>query len=51
MDITPGEITSQAYANQVKLNNAIEYELISIGDRKPCACSSYTPPSIYNINR
>ena len=36
MNISPGEITSMAYDNQVRLNNAIEQELISVATASPC---------------
>jgi len=38
MDIQPGEITSMAYANQVRINNAIEKDIINVATLKPCAC-------------
>jgi hypothetical protein len=37
MNIAPGEITSQAYTDQVRLHNAIKSELIGIASiRGPC---------------
>lgn len=51
MDIQPGEITSMAYADQVRTNNAIEKELIGIATVKPCTCAGYQPAAVYNINR
>jgi hypothetical protein len=36
MNISPGEITSLAYTSQVRLNNAIEQELIGIANVRPC---------------
>jgi hypothetical protein len=39
MMISPGTITSQGFDNQVKINNAIEKDIIGIADAKPCACS------------
>ncbi len=51
MNITPGEITKQAYTNQVRTNNAIEKELIGIATAKPCTCAAYQPAPVYNIDR
>lgn len=36
--LAPGSITSQAYDEQVRVNNAIEKELIGIANLRPCAC-------------
>ena len=47
MDIVPGEITSMAYTNQVRINNAIEKELIGIATLKPCPCVGYMEASVY----
>lgn len=38
MMITPGAITKQAYDSQVKINNAIEKDIIDVAIVKPCAC-------------
>lgn len=51
MDISPGEITSMAYDNQVRINNAIEKDLIGIATVKPCACALYQPAPVYNVDR
>jgi hypothetical protein len=51
MNISPGEITQMAYANQVRTNAAIEKELISIATAKPCTCADYQPAAVYNIDR
>jgi hypothetical protein len=51
MDIVPGEITSMAYTTQVRINDAIEKELIGIATVKPCTCPGYAPSPVYNINR
>jgi hypothetical protein len=48
MDFTPGEITQQALAEQIRINAAIEKDLIDIATRKACACSSsYHMPDVY----
>jgi hypothetical protein len=39
MDLSPGEITQQALAKQIRINAAIEKDLIDIATRKACACS------------
>jgi hypothetical protein len=51
MDIQPGEITSMAYANQVRINNDIEKELIGIATLKQCACNGYQSAPVYNVDR
>jgi len=38
MMITPGAITRQAYDKQVKINNAIEKDIIDVATTKPCPC-------------
>ena len=45
--LAPGAITSQAYADQVRINNAIEKELIGIASLKPCPCIGYMEPAVY----
>ena len=54
MMITPGAITSQGYDNQVKINNAIEKDIIGIADVKPCTCAGvqdYAPVYRSSINK
>lgn len=51
MDIVPGEITSMAYTAQVRINNAIEKDLIGIATVKPCNCAGYQSSPVYNIDR
>jgi hypothetical protein len=51
MDIVPGEITSMAYTAQVRINNAIEKDLIGIASAKPCNCTGYQSSPVYNIDR
>ena len=54
MMISPGAITSQAYDNQVKINNAIEKDIIDVGNAKPCACSGgndYAPVYRSSVNK
>jgi len=48
MMITPGAITSQAYDKQVKINNAIEKDIIDIATVKPCA--PYMVPPVYQAS-
>lgn len=40
-----------AYASQVRINNAIEAELVGIATVKPCTCPGYMPAPVYNIDR
>ena len=47
MDFTPGEITQQALAEQIRINAAIEKDLIEIAMRKACACSFSQMPAVY----
>lgn len=47
MDLSPGEITQQALADQIRINAAIEKDLIDIASRKACACSYYQMPEVY----
>jgi hypothetical protein len=54
MMITPGAITSQAYDGQVKINNAIEKDIIDIAVAKPCACigaQDYAPVYLPSVNK
>ena len=52
--ITPGAITSQGYDNQVKINNAIEKDIIDVGNAKPCTCAGtqdYAPVYRSSVNK
>jgi hypothetical protein len=54
MMITPGAITKQAYDSQVKINNAIEKDIIDIAVVKPCACfgtQAYAPVYQSSVNK
>ena len=54
MMISPGSITSQAYDNQVKINNAIEKDIIDVANAKPCGCSGardYAPVYQSSVNK
>jgi len=47
MDLAPGEITKQALADQIRINAAIEKDLIDIASRKACPCSFSQMPAVY----
>lgn len=48
MDLSPGDITKQALAEQIRINAAIEKDLIDIATRKACACSfNQQMPAVY----
>jgi hypothetical protein len=48
MDFTPGNITQQALADQIRINAAIEKDLIDIASRKACECSFNSQmPEVY----
>jgi hypothetical protein len=52
--ITPGAITRQAYDNQVKINNAIEKDIIDVAIVKPCPCigaQAYAPVYKSSVNK
>lgn len=51
MMISPGTITYQAYDNQVRINNAIEKDIINIANAKPCTCIGYQAADVYNVDR
>ena len=38
MILAPGAITSQALDKQIKINSAIEKDIIDVAVVKPCAC-------------
>jgi hypothetical protein len=48
MILAPGAITSQALADQIRTNAAIEKELIGIATLKPCA--PYMVPPVYQAS-
>ena len=46
MILAPGAITSQALDKQIKINSAIEKDIIDVAVVKPCAClgaQAYAP--------
>ena len=48
MDFTPGNITQQALADQIRINAAIEKDLVEIATRRACACSFNSQmPDVY----
>lgn len=47
MILAPGAITTQALADQIRTNAAIEKELIGIASLKPCTCLGYMEPAVY----
>lgn len=54
MILAPGAITSQAYDNQVNINNAIERDIIEVANSKPCACAAaqtYAPVYMSSVNK
>ena len=54
MMITPGAITSQAYDKQVKINDAIERDIIDVATVKPCSCAgaqAYAPVYQSSVNK
>jgi hypothetical protein len=50
MDFTPGNITQQALASQIAINDAIQKDLNDIAMRKSCACSFYQMPDVYQAS-
>lgn len=48
MILAPGAITSQALTDQIRVNAAIEKELIGIATLKPCTCPGYMSAPVYN---
>jgi hypothetical protein len=54
MILAPGAITRQAYDNQVKINNAIEKDIIDVATAKPCPCvgaQAYAPVYLSSVNK
>ena len=54
MILAPGAITKQAYDSQVKINNAIEKDIIDVAIVKPCAClgtRDYAPVYQSSVNK
>ena len=47
MILAPGAITIQALDKQIKINNAIEKDIIDVANAKPCPCIGYTEPPVY----
>jgi hypothetical protein len=48
MDLAPGEITQQALADQIRINAAIEKDLIDIATRR--VCTPYMMPAVYQTS-
>ena len=54
MILAPGAITIQAYDSQVKINNAIEKDIIDVANTKPCPClgaEPYAPVYLTSVNK
>ena len=54
MILAPGAITKQAYDSQVKINNAIEKDIIDVANAKPCPClgtQEYAPVYKSSVNK
>jgi hypothetical protein len=54
MILAPGAITSQALDKQIKINSAIEKDIIDVAVVKPCAClgaQDYAPVYQSSVNK
>jgi len=54
MILAPGAITSQALDQQIKINNAIEKDIIDVANAKPCSCTgaqAYAPVYQSSVNK
>jgi len=54
MILAPGAITSQALDKQIKINSAIEKDIIDVAVVKPCAClgtQAYAPVYKSSVNK
>jgi hypothetical protein len=54
MILAPGAITGQALDSQIKINNAIEKDIIDVANAKPCACvgaQAYAPVYQSSVNK
>ena len=54
MILAPGAITSQALDKQIKINNAIEKDIIDVAMAKPCPCpgaQAYAPVYQSSVNK
>jgi len=54
MILAPGAITSQALDKQIKINSAIEKDIIDVAVVKPCAClgaQAYAPVYQSSVNK
>ena len=54
MILAPGAITSQALDKQIKINNAIERDIIDVANAKPCAClgtQAYAPVYASSVDK
>jgi hypothetical protein len=54
MILAPGAITSQAIDKQIKINSAIEKDIIDVANAKPCPCPGavpYAPVYLSSVNK
>ena len=54
MILAPGAITSQAIDKQIKINSAIEKDIIDVANAKPCPCpgaQAYAPVYLSSVNK
>jgi hypothetical protein len=54
MILAPGAITSQALDKQIKINSAIEKDIIDVATAKPCPClgaQDYAPVYQSSVNK
>jgi len=54
MILAPGAITSQALDKQIKINSAIEKDIIDVAAAKPCSCAgtqAYAPVYQSSVNK
>lgn len=54
MILAPGAITIQALDKQIKINNAIEKDIIDVATVKPCPClgaQDYAPVYLSSVNK
>jgi hypothetical protein len=54
MILAPGAITIQALDKQIKINSAIEKDIIDVANAKPCPCpgaQAYAPVYQSSVNK
>ena len=54
MILAPGAITIQALDKQIKINSAIERDIIDVANAKPCAClgtQAYAPVYASSVDK